>query len=138
MSDQKDEIAALKKEVEALKTALSGKEDKPQPKKEFVPPPYQRYDPTEGMSMPRSALEAMLSAEPRGFMKGVVGDNRAPNHPGMITRSEQPSNVRGAGSGTGWVDPRPLSNPPGTNWVDAIAIADDARQRAELKRKLGG
>jgi hypothetical protein len=44
---------------------------------------------------------------------------------------------RSAGDGTGWQEPRPLTNPPGTNWVDAIAIADDVRQRAELKRKLG-
>jgi hypothetical protein len=36
----------------------------------------------------------------------------------------------------GHVEPTPLSNPPGTNWVDAIAIADDVRQRAELARKL--
>jgi hypothetical protein len=82
MTNQTDEIAALKKEVEALKSALSGKEDKPQPKKEFKEQPYQRYDPTEGMSMPRSALEAMLSAEPRGFMKEVaLRDARAPQGP---------------------------------------------------------
>jgi len=59
---------------------------------------------------------------------------------GMIPRTQQAS----AGAGdvpantSGWRDATPISNPPGTNWVDAIAIADDARQRAELKRKLGG
>ena len=52
-----DEIAALKARVEELERA--NKRPKP-----FVPEPYQRYDPTAGMSMPRSALEAMIAAEP--------------------------------------------------------------------------
>jgi hypothetical protein len=46
-----DEIAALKARVEELERANK-------PPKPFVPEPYQRYDPTAGMSMPRSALEA--------------------------------------------------------------------------------
>ena len=45
------EIAALKARVEELERANK-------PPKSFVPEPYQRYDPTAGMSMPRSALEA--------------------------------------------------------------------------------
>jgi len=61
---QAEEIAALRREVEALKAA------QPKPKPEFKPEPYQCYDPTAGMSMPRSALEAMIAAEPRGFMAG--------------------------------------------------------------------
>jgi hypothetical protein len=104
--------------------------------KPFVPEPeYRRYDPTAGMTMPRSALEEMLRAEPRGFMQGVVRDNRAPTSPSTMPRSEQPSNVHpgGASATPGYVDPRPLSNPPGTNWVDAIAIADEVRQRKEKK-----
>ena len=54
-----------------------------------------------------------------------------------IPSSQQVSNVRGAGGPVGWQHEIPLSNPPGTNWVDAIAIADDVRQRAELARKSG-
>jgi hypothetical protein len=139
MSNQKDELAALKKEVEALKSALSGKEDKPQPKKEFVEQPYQHYDPTEGMCMPPSALRAMVNAVPDNVMRGVINDRHAPNTPSTMPRSEQPSgaNVRSAGDGTGYVDPRPLGPPPGIALVDAQCIADDVRQRAELKRKLG-
>jgi hypothetical protein len=138
-NDANKEIAALREEVAALKAALSGKEDKPPPKKEFVEQPYQRYDPTAGMCMPPSALQAMVAAEPRGFMSGVVRDNRAPNSPSTIPRREQATgNVSAPSSTPGWVAPTQLSNPPGTNWVDAIAIADDVRQRAELKRKLGG
>ena len=73
MTDKKDEIAELRAEVAALKAALSGKEDKPPPKKEFVPQPYEPIDWTARMSMPRSAIEAMVAAEPRGFMAGVFG-----------------------------------------------------------------
>jgi hypothetical protein len=86
--------------------------------------------------MPPDAIREMVAAEPPGFMKGVIHDNRAPTgRPGMIpeqpSQRSAPANVKG----TGWVDPTPLSNPPGTQWVDAIAIADDVRQRAERSRK---
>jgi hypothetical protein len=148
--DTKKEVAALKAEVEALKSALSGKEDKP-PKSTFVP-----MTDAEHMSrvhamrerqanswMPPSAVQAMIAAEPKGFMAGVVRDNRAPgpgNQSAIPTQAtvRESSPVRESGGTAGWVEPRPLTNPPGTNWVDAIAIADDVRQRAELKRKLGG
>ena len=131
MTDNKDdELAALKKKLEELEAKVS-----PPKPKEFVPEPYQRYDPTEGMRMPPSALQAMAGHPCNQVMPGVIQDRHAPTgRPGMIPTGD----VRGsAGHGTGYVDPRPLTNPPGTNWVDAIAIADDARQRAELKRKMG-
>src|SRR6516225_11729592 len=87
----KDKIAAL----EARVAELEAKAKPPEEPKPFVPDPnWQRYDPTAGMSMPRSALEAMIAAEPRGFMAGVVGDNRAPTSPGMIPR-EQPTGPAG-------------------------------------------
>jgi hypothetical protein len=89
-------------------------------------------------------LRAMEAACPTPMMKEIaLRDARAPTGPstaGVIPSSQTVTGVHtgGAPSSTpGYVDPRLLSNPPGTNWVDAIAIADDARQRAELKRKLG-
>jgi len=71
------------------------------------------------------------------LVKGVaLRDARAPTSPsGTIPNSQQ---VGGSGVATsptpGWSEPRPLTNPPGTNWVDAIAIADDVRQRSKDKR----
>jgi hypothetical protein len=70
----------------------------------------------------------------------ALRDARAPTgRPGMIPATggggEAP---KSAGDGKGYVEPRPLGPQPGINWVDAQLIADDVRQRAELKRKLGG
>jgi hypothetical protein len=131
MSKQTDEIAALRKRIEEL-------EAKAKPPEPFKPEPYQRYDPTAGMSMPPSALAAMLAAEPRGFMSGVVHDNRAPTTPATIPeRSTQVSGDRAPanvpGSGTGWGAATPLGPPPGIHWVDAQLIADDVKQRSKSK-----
>jgi hypothetical protein len=131
MTKQTDEIAALKKKVEELEAKLS-------PPKPFVPEPYQKYDPTAGMCMPPSALAAMVAAEPRGFMAGVVRDNRAPSHPGTIPSSHQqstggPANV--PGSGTGWAHETPLGPPPGLRYVDQQIDAQDAKDRQELIEK---
>ena len=46
--DTAERVAELERELAKLKNAMAGKEDKPKPKKEFVPAPYQRYDPTAG------------------------------------------------------------------------------------------
>jgi hypothetical protein len=117
----KEELAALKREVEELKAKLS-------PPKPFVPEPYQRYDPTAGMCMPPSALRAMVEAVPANFMRDVVRDNRAPTTPATIPSSRPtsdggPANV--PGSGTGWAHETPLSPPPGVAQADRLMAAQD-------------
>jgi hypothetical protein len=129
----KKELADQKAEVEALKAA------QPKPKPEFKEQPYQRYDPTEGMTMPLSTLRDMVNAVPDRVMRDVVfRDARAPQSPGMIPSSQEVSNVRGniAGGGTGYVDPRPLSNPPGVAQADKLMDEQDRRDRAELAQRL--
>jgi hypothetical protein len=86
-------------------------------------------------TLPKRALRP---AEPRGFMQGVVRDNRAPTgRPGMIPDSQQPTGGGGPanvpGSGTGWARETPLGPPPGIHWVDAQLIADDVKQRSKDK-----
>jgi len=131
MSD-KAEIEALRKRVEELEA----KAKPPEPPKPFVPAPYQRYDPTANFTMPPSALQAMLAAEPRGFMQGVLGDNRAPTAPATIpSSSQQPTSGHGsnvAGSGTGWAHQTPLGPPPGVAQADRIVDEFDRRDRLEL------
>ena len=143
---EKDEIAALKKEVEALKGALSGKEDKPPPKSTFVPmSDAEHFDRVHQMRerqantwMPPDAVQAMVAAEPKGFMRDVaMRDNRAPQTAAMIpTQPSNRSDVREPLRGYS----APLSNPPGTgpgSLSDRIADEFDRRDRAELARKLG-
>jgi hypothetical protein len=107
----KDEIAALKKKVEELEAKVSP------PKSTFVPETdAEHFDRMHQMKerqanswMPPDAIREMVAAEPKGFMHDVaLRDTRAPNSPGMIPSSEQPSNARGAGSGTGWQEPIPI------------------------------
>ena len=130
MSKQTDEIAALKARVEELERANK-------PPEPFKPEPYQRYDPTEGMSMPRSTMLEMARAVPDQMMREIaLRDNRAPTgRPGMIPNSQQSTGGGSAnmpGGGTGWVDPAPLGPPPGLRYVDQQLDAQDAKDRAEL------
>jgi hypothetical protein len=130
-----EELEALKKKVEELEAKVSPPKEKP-----FVPAPYQRYDPTAGMSMPPSALQAMAQHPCNQVMRGVIQDRHAPTgRPGMIPSSQQPSDVRGgAGDGKGWAREIPLGPSIHQRYVDAQLDEQDRRDRAELARKLGG
>ena len=143
--DAKDaeRLAQLEAEVAALKAA----QPKPQPSREeqerataeWIDRMHQMREGRMSAAMPPSVHQYFAD----GVTPADCADLRQQTHrptgrPSMIPTSPQPTNVRGsAGDGKGYVEPRPLTNPPGTNWVDAIAIADEVRQRAELKRKLG-
>jgi hypothetical protein len=139
-----EEVADLKRQLAEVKDAMRAAQPKPQPSAaerereiaEWRDKMHQMREGRMAMATPPSALQEMVRAEPKGFMREVaMRDARAPTSPGMIPSSQRSSPANVPGGGTGYVDPRPLTNPPGTNWVDAIAIADDMRQRAE--RKLG-
>jgi len=71
---KKDEIAALKARVEELERANK-------PPKPFVPEPYEPIDWTARMTMPPSALAAMVEAVPDRLIKDIVRDNQAPLSP---------------------------------------------------------
>jgi hypothetical protein len=123
-------IAALEQKVAELERANAP----PAPPPDWTPPP----NPIDRLSMPMSAMREMAQAIPDAMIREIaLKDNRGPTGPssaGAIPSSQTLSNVRGAGGGTGWRTEVPLSNPPGTRMLDAIAIADDVRQRAEKKR----
>jgi hypothetical protein len=98
--------------------------------------PYQKYDPTANMSMPPSALRAMVEAVPDHLMRDIVRDHQgAPTgpttmNPALTSRGGSPANV--PGSGTGWAREIPLSPPPGVAQADRLMDAQDQRDRAEL------
>jgi len=132
---KQSEIAELKARIEQL-------EARDVPPKPFVPEPYVPFDPTAGMSMPRSAMMDMANAIPDRMVHDIaMRDARAPVGPssqGVVSSSQMVSHVRGTGGNTsGWAHEVPISPPPGVAMVDAIMIADDVRQRAEMARKLG-
>jgi hypothetical protein len=135
MTDKKDEtaerVAQLEKELAELKAKVSPPEPKP-----FVPQPYQRYDPTAGMTMPPSALRAMVDAVPDHVMRGIVHDNRAPTgRPGMIPEQQISEVRRGAGDGTGWAREIPIGPSMHQRYVDQQLDAQDAKDRAELIKR---
>jgi hypothetical protein len=131
----KDEIAALRAEIDALKAA----QPKPQPTaeereratREWIDEMHQMREGRMAMAMPPSAVRDMAVLDDRLVKEIALRDARAPTSPsGTIPNSQQAGGGGSSPSSTpGWVDPRPLTNPPGTNWVDAVAIADDIRQR---------
>jgi hypothetical protein len=139
----KDELAALKKKVEELEAKVSP------PQSTFVPMTDAEWqDKMHQMKERRMAMatppEVVLdwAVIPDHIVRGIaLRDARAPQGPssqGVIPSSQSVSNVRTGGSATpGWVDPTPLSNPPGTRLVDALCIADDVRQRAERMKGKG-
>jgi hypothetical protein len=134
----KDKIAAL----EARVAELEAKAKPPEPEKPFVPMTdaehqnwaHQLREGRMKYATPPSVIRDW-AVIPEHIVRGIVNDRHAPTGPssqGAIPSSQRVENVRTGGSTTpGYVDPRPLSNPPGTNWVDAQCIADEVRQRAE-------
>jgi hypothetical protein len=125
----KDELDALKARIEELERASK-------PPAPPDPRDWQLIDRTSGMSMPQSALQEMAAAVPDALVRDIaMRDGRAPSGPsseGAIPSSQQVSGTHpggGPANTSGWRDVAPLSPPAGTFWVDAIAIADDVKQR---------
>jgi hypothetical protein len=131
MSDKAD-IAELRAEIERLKTALSGKEDKP-PKSTFV----EMSDAEWRDRMHQAAEKRMSMAMPPSvhqyFADGVTAADcadlrqqahRPTGRPGMIP--EQPTS---GGSGdapvnkSGWRDATPIGPPPGIELIDRAVNA---------------
>ena len=126
MTKHDDEIAALRAEVAALKDAV-----KPAPAVD--PREAERRD-AEWMDQMHQMrerrmnfasnfhpddLRAMEAAAPTSVVKEIaLRDARAPTSPssagtsGQVTRVSSNPGILGSNT-TGWVEPRPLSNPPG-------------------------
>jgi hypothetical protein len=119
------ELDDIKKELAELKQRL---DPSPRPPSTYTPRDY-----TEGMSMPRSAMQAMIDAVPDAQMRDIRGDARRPNAvTGAAPQPQQPVR-RNTG---GWIDPNPLSPPPGIKHVDRLVDEQDRIDRAELALKL--
>jgi hypothetical protein len=138
--DTADKIAALEKEVAALKAKVEP------PKSTFVPISDEEH--RDRMHQLRERNASVIPPWLRDACAGGVTDadcadlrqqsHRPTGRPGFIP--EQPSNVRGGnppGGGTGWQNPIPLSNPPGVAQADKLMDEQDRRDKAELAQRLG-
>ena len=137
MSEEEKSVEALRAENDALRKRMEKLEEQVNPKpfkSEWRGP----IDYTEGMSMPRSAMQAMIDAVPETVMREIRADARKPNptqasQSPLTTTSSQSQPQR---RGSGWIEPRPLESPPGLKYVDAQLDAQDAKDRVELAHKL--
>jgi hypothetical protein len=116
MSD--DELEKLRKEVNELRQKID-----PPPK---PPSTWQPRDYTQGMSMPPSAMQAMLDAVPDRLMRDLRGDAMRPN---AVTGAAPQPQSQPVQRGTGWIDSAPLKPPEGIKWVDEIAKGFEKRER---------
>jgi hypothetical protein len=146
MTDDNDELAALKAEQAQLAKRIAELE---QPKR---PPTMAELDReaaiwrdemhrasearmSRASNFSREDLRAMEAACSTRDVQDIVMRDRAPAGPsseGVIPSSQQVSNVRlGGGGSSGWRNPTPLSNPPGVRILDEILDHQDAVDRHE-------
>jgi hypothetical protein len=139
-TDDKDELAALKKKVEELEAKVSP------PKSTFVPMTdeehrdwvHQMNERRMAQATPPSVRQYFANQDDRLLKEVTLRDGRAPTGPssqGVIPSSQQVSNVRETG-GTGWVAPTPLRPPDGVAQADRLMDAADARDRIELAQRI--
>ena len=125
-----DELSKLKKQVADLKERID-----PPPRQ---PSTHPRFDPTEGMSMPASAMRDLINAVPDALMRDLRGDARKPNPmalSGGITKptAAEPQKVIGK---KGFIEERPIEPPPGIAHCDRMMDEQDKVDRAELALRL--
>src|SRR5262245_28666531 len=119
-------------ELEELKQRVAELEKAAKPPEPFVPGPRYQFDPTEGMSMPASAMREMMKAVPDAVMRAISDDARRPN---PVTGGA-PQPTQPVQRGTGWARPIPVEPPPGIKIIDAMMDEQDRIDRAELALRI--
>jgi hypothetical protein len=147
---KKDEMAEQRAQLKAelVEEIKRGLAPKPQPSEADVA----RY--RDEMLQMRERQASQIPPWLRAACAGGVSDAdakdlvRASHRPtgpsGMAPSGSQITGVRPGGGparvpggGTGWLDPIPLSPPPGIRDVDALCIADDVRQEQNFSESWG-
>ena len=126
-----DDIAALRAEIADLKSALSGKEDKP-PKSTFVEESDAEFrDRTHQMRERNASIIPgwMYEAVAGGVTAADCADlrqqaRRPTGRPGMIPNQPTTSGTGDApGNKSGWRDATPIGPPPGIDLIDRAVNA---------------
>ena len=138
MPSTKDEIAALKAEVAALKAraAPPTREALEVDARAFQDEMHKmRERQMSNIPVSPELLRAYEAACPTSVAQDLVrhGTVQSPSQAGASGQVTKVSSSPGI-PGSGWCEAAPLGPQPGAFWVDAIAIAEDVRQRAERKR----
>ena len=143
MSNQKEEIAALKREVAELKAAV---QPKPQPSREdqeratakWIDEMHQMREGRMSMATPPEVVRdwnVLDNATCRDLVQhGTVQSPSMAGTTGAVTGVHRHD---GAPVNTsGWREPTPLSNPPGVAQADRLMDAQDRRDRVELAQRI--
>jgi hypothetical protein len=141
----KDEIAALRAEVEALKAAQPkpppSAEERERATREWMNEMHQMREGRMSLAMPPSVVRDFAVLDD-ALVKGIaLRDARAPTGPssqGAIPSSQQMTNVHPGGvpgGGTGWAREIPLGPSVHQRYVDQQLDAQDARDKAERIRQ---
>jgi hypothetical protein len=126
-------LAASEKRVAELEAKLRG--ERPAP---FKPEPYRPIDYTAGATMDNETKRELAKAFPADLVRDLRADALRPN---PVTGTSQAQLTKGGNDrvqiqrGSGWVDAKPLTSPPGLNYVDQQLDAQDRIDAAE-RRKL--
>jgi len=129
VAEQAKQIEEQGKRIEKLSAAMESLE-----RRSIGTPPspsrHQPIDYTAQFTLPPSAVRDMVAAVPDAMVASIVHDNRS----GPVEASA-PTKVQRT---SGWTEPAPLSGVPGLEQIDAIGETQDAIDKLELMRKLGG
>lgn len=103
---------------------------------------WPKYDPTEGFRLPASAAREMsriVPDPPKGG--GFNAHSHAQTKVGVPGGFGEPPKSTGAKPverGSGWLEPAKLESPPGLRYVDQQIDVQDAIDKRDLARRLGG
>jgi hypothetical protein len=136
MTKQSDEAASLRAELDALKNAMKPADPAAEARAaaDWQNEMHQMREGRMSQATPPSVVRDFAVLDNNLVKEVAMRDARAPAGPssaGAIPSSQQISNIRGAGGGSGWAREVPLSNPPGTNYADRLMDEQDRRDRAE-------
>lgn len=129
----KDDIAALKKELKELKSSIAPTPNDPAAIGAWRDQQHQNAEARASGFNPfsRADLEEMERAAPTSVVRDIaLRDARAPTTP-CSAGAIPPSATVSRPVGTGWRDATPLGPPPGIGLVDALLEVDTARKRGE-------
>src|SRR5262245_58428277 len=126
-------MASVEEQIRALQSQIDALRMQQRPRGIAAPlstPMGGTVDYSAGFTLPRSAIEAMQSIG-TDVVRGIVSDNQR-----AAQRQAPPaSRAAPAKRGNGWADARPITPPPGLQYVDQQVDAQDARDNA-LRRRV--